>query len=69
MMFAAVVSPPPQLKVAPAVVEEAVNVSLVLAHVSMPGAAMLALGGVRFSVTLAKAVLVHPLEGSVTVTV
>ena len=43
-VFVAVVIPPPQLKVAPPVVDDAVNVSLVLVQVRIAGAAMLALG-------------------------
>ena len=40
------VIPPPQLNVAPPVVDEAVKVTLELAHVNDAGAAMLALGAV-----------------------
>ena len=47
-VFVAVVTPAPQLNVAPPVVEEAVNVSLVTAQVRVTGAAMLALGAVMF---------------------
>ena len=68
-MFAAVVTPPPQLKVAPPVVEEAVKVSLVVLQVKTAGALTLALGTVVFCVTVADAVLVQPLTGLVTVTV
>ena len=64
-----VVTPPPQLKVAPPVVDEAVKFSEVNEHVKTEGAAILALGAVVFCVTVALAVLVHPLAGSVTVTV
>ena len=42
------ITPPPQLNVAPPVVDEALNVTLVVAQVNMPGAAILALGGVVF---------------------
>ena len=68
-VFVVVVIPPPQLKVAPTVVEDAVIVSLVTAHVKTPGAAILAFGAVLFWVTVAEAVLVQPLVGFVTVTV
>ena len=44
----AVVTPPPQLNVAPPVVEEAVNTSLVFEHVNTAGALMLAFGGAIF---------------------
>lgn len=64
-----VVTPPPQLKVAPVVVEEAVSVSVVVVQVKVTGAAMAELGGVVFWVTVTDAVLVHPFDGSVTVTV
>ena len=63
------VTPPPQLNVAPPVVEEAVNVSLVVVQVKTVGAATLAFGTVVFCVTVAEAELVQPLDGSVTVTV
>ena len=42
------VIPPPQLNVAPPVVEEAVSVSLVVLHVKVTGAATLALGAIMF---------------------
>ena len=48
MLLVAVVTPPPQLNVAPLVVDEALNVSLVVVHVSGAGEAMLALGGKIF---------------------
>ena len=44
--FVAVVTPPPQLKVAPPVVDDAVNVTLAFVQVNDAGAAILALGGV-----------------------
>ena len=47
-MFVAVVTPPPQLKVAPPVVDDAVNVSAVVVQVSAIGAATLAFGTVIF---------------------
>ena len=51
--FVAVVTPPPQLKVAPPVVDDAVSVTLGLAQVKEAGAAILALGAVlRVSVPL-----------------
>ena len=46
--FVAVVTPPPQLNVAPPVVDDAVIVSVVVAQVKTPGAATLALGTVVF---------------------
>ena len=61
--------PPPQLNVAPPVVDEAVKVTLVVAQFKTAGAAMLAFGAVIFCVTVAEAELVQPLDGSVTVTV
>ena len=48
MVLVAVVIPPPQLNVAPPVVEDAVKVSFKIVHVSAVGAAMLALGTVMF---------------------
>ena len=63
------VFPPPQLKVAPPVGEDAVNAWLTIVQVRTTGAATLALGAVMFCVTVADAVLVHPLTGFVTVTV
>jgi hypothetical protein len=65
----AVVIPPPQLNVAPPVVEEAVSVSEVVVQVKGTGGAMLTLGVVMFWVTVVDAVLVQPLAVSVTVTV
>ena len=44
----AVVIPPPQLKVAPPVVEDAVSTSLVTVQFKTTGAATLELGGVIF---------------------
>jgi hypothetical protein len=67
MVLLAVVTVP-QLKVAPAVVEEAVMVTLVTAQVSIAGGAMLTLGGVIAWLTVVEAELVQPFEGSVTVT-
>ena len=67
-VLVAVVMPPPQLNVAPAVVELAVNVVLVVVHVSGAGGAMLTFGGVMFWITVIDAVAVHPLPGSVAVT-
>ena len=69
MTFVAVVIPPPQLKVAPAVVDVAVKVSLVFKQFKTVGGLMPAFGAVMFCVTVTKAVAVHPFEGSVTVTV
>ena len=68
-MLVAVVIAPAQLKVAPPVVEDAVNVSLIFVHVRAVGAAILALGTVVFCVTVADMVFMHPLAGFVTVTV
>ena len=48
MVLVAVVIPPPQLKVAPPVVEEAVNTSLITVQFKTTGEATLALGGVMF---------------------
>ena len=69
MVFVAVVIPPPQLKVAPPVVEDAVSTSLVTVQFKTTGAATLAFGAVMFWVTVAEAVAVHPFAGFVTVTV
>ena len=68
-VFVVVIFPPPQSNVAPAVVDDAVNVTLVTAHVNTAGEAILAFGVVMFCVTVADAVLVQPFDGSVTVTV
>ena len=65
----AVVTPPPQLKVAPLVVDAAVKVSLVVVHVKVAGAAILALGATVFWITVPDAEAVQLLDGSVTVTV
>jgi hypothetical protein len=64
----AVVMPPPQLKVAPPVVDVAVRVSLVLVQVKTVGGLIAALGVVIFWVTVTDAEVVQLLEGSVTVT-
>jgi hypothetical protein len=64
-----VVLPPPQLNVAPVVVDDAVRVTLVTEQINVAGTAMLALGGVTLCVTVCEAVAVHPFAGSVTVTV
>jgi len=63
-----VVIPPPQLNVAPPVVEDAVNVSLKVAQVRIPGEAIAALGGVLVWITFTEAEAVQPFAGSVTVT-
>ena len=68
-VFVVVVFPPPQSNVAPPVVEDAVNVTLVLVQVSTAGAAMLALGATADCVTVTEEVLVQAFDGSVTVTV
>ena len=62
-------TPPPQLKVAPGVADEAVSVSLVKEQERGVGAAMPAFGTVMFWVTEALAEAVQPLAVSVTVTV
>ena len=64
----AVVTPPPQLNVAPLAVDEAVKTSLVTAHVNTVGEVMLADGVLMFCVTVVEAVPVHPLAGLVAVT-
>ena len=63
-----VVLPPPQLNVAPVVVDDAVRVTLLTEQVNVAGTAMLALGGVTICVTVCEAVAVQPLVGFVTVT-
>lgn len=63
-----VVFPPPQLNVAPAVLDEAVKVSLMLVHVSSIGEEILTFGAIIFWVTVVEAEPVHPLDGSVAVT-
>ena len=64
-----VVMPPPQLNVAPAVVDEADKASLVFTHVKVAGGAIATLGTVMFWITVTEVVLLHPLDGSVTVTI
>ena len=64
-----VVFPPPQSNVAPAVVDDAVSITLVTAQVRVAGVAIAAFGGVIFLTTMAEAMVKHPLTGSVTVTV
>jgi hypothetical protein len=64
----AVVMPPPQLNVAPPVVDVALSVSLVLVQVKTVGGLMAELGVVIFWVTVTDAEVVQLLEGSVTVT-
>ena len=66
--FVAVVTPPPQLYVAPGVVALVVNVTLSTLQVRLAGGAMLTLGAMIFCVTAVDAVAVHPFAGSVTVT-
>ena len=51
------------------VVDDAVRVTLVTEQVNVAGTAILALGCITFCVTVCDAVAVHPLDGSVTVTV
>ena len=62
------VFPPPQLNVAPAVLDEAVNVSLVLVHVSSVGGEILRFGATISWIIVTEAEPVHPLDGSVAVT-
>ena len=66
-MLVGVVTPPPQLNVVPAVVEDAVNTWLVVVQVRMTGGAIPALGGLTVWETVTEAVDIHPFEGSVTV--
>ena len=68
-LFVIVVTPPPQLNVAPLVVDAAVNVVDVTAQVNVAGVPILAFGGLTVCVTVTAAVVVQPLDGSVTVTV
>ena len=68
-MRVTVVIPPPQLNVAPAVVDEAVKVSVGDEQVIGEGVAILALGAAIFCVTVVDVVVVQPLDGSVAVTV
>ena len=68
-MLVAVVTPAPQLNIAPGVVDEAVNVSLVFVHVSVVGVAIPALGAAIFWLIVTDADAVQPLAGLVTVTV
>ena len=63
------VIPPPQLNVAPVVVDDATSPWLVNAQVNTIGIAILTLGNTMFCVTIADAVLTQPVDGSVTVTV
>ena len=65
----AVLIPPPQLNVEPVALDDAVSTSLTFEQVSGVGVAMLATGAVMFCVTVTDAVLLHPLDGSVTETV
>ena len=64
-----VVTPPPQLYVAPTVDEEAVIVTLRTVQVNVAGGAMLTFGVVIFCITVVEADAVHPFAASVTVTV
>ena len=68
IVWVAVVTPPPQLKLAPPVLDDAVKVSLVFVQVNTVGVAILAFGVVMFCVTVAVAIAVQPLPGLVTVT-
>ena len=64
-----VVFPPPQLNVAPIVVDDTVNVSLVVTHVNVTGVEIVALGVGVLCITVVLAEVVQALAGSVTVTV
>ena len=66
--FVAVVIPPPQLKVAPPVLDDAVKVSLVFVQVRIAGAAMLTFGAVIFCAMVTEEATEQPLAGLVTVT-
>ena len=61
--------PPPQLNVAPVVVDEADSVSLTLLQVKTVGVDIVTTGAVMFCITFTVAEPVQPLAGSVTVTV
>jgi len=67
-VFVFVVTPPPQSYLTPAVVLDAVNVTLVTEQVKSAGGAMLISGTIMFCVTVVDAVAEQPLAGSVTVT-
>ena len=67
-VFVAEVFPPPQLKVAPVVLDVAVRLSLKLVQVRTAGAAIAALGATMFWITETDAEAVQPFDGSVTVT-
>ena len=69
IVFVVVVFPLPQLNVAPVVVDKAVNVSLIVVHVKTVGEAIAALGIGVFWITVVLAEAVHPLDGSVIVSV
>ena len=67
-LFVVVVLPPPQLKVAPEVVDAAVKVMLVVTQVKVPLVGeTVALGAVIFRVITICAVEVHPFVVAVTV--
>lgn len=68
-MLFAVVIPPPQLKAAPAVVDVAVNTSLVVVQLKGTGVMIPASGVLTFCATETEAELTQPLPGSVTETV
>jgi hypothetical protein len=67
--FVLPVPPPLHANVAPAVVEDAVNVVLVTVQFSTAGGAILTLGVVVFCVTVVEADAVQPFAGSVAETV
>ena len=68
-LFVLPVPPPLHANVAPAVVEDAFNVTELLMQFNCAGAAILTLGAVIFCVTVLDAEAVHPFAGSVAVTV
>jgi hypothetical protein len=67
-VFVAEVFPPPQLKVAPAVVEDAFKVIAAVVQVKVAGGAILAFGTVMLRPTETEDEVVQPFDGSVTVT-
>jgi len=67
--FVLPVPPPLHVNVAPAVVEDAVSVVLVMVQFNTAGGAILTLGVVVFCVTVVDAEAVQPFAGSVAETV
>ena len=68
IVWEGVVFPPPQSNVLPAVVDDADKVLVGLEHDKGVGTAMLTFGVAMFWLTMAEAVAVQELDGSVTVT-